>query len=135
MPLFSFTRSQRLLTTADFGWVFAQAEYKVSDRNFLLLARTSQIPNQSHSRIGLVVAKKHAKLAVQRNFIKRTLRESFRLFQAKQPFAPNLDIVVLTRPGISTVDAKQLRSMIDSHWPRLAKKHHTAQQKATNTYP
>ncbi len=118
-----------MLTAADFHWVFAQAEFKISDRHFLLLARTSQITNSPPSRLGLVVAKKHAKLAVQRNFIKRAIRESFRLFTAQHAFPQGLDIVVLTRPGVAEADTRRLRSILNSHWRRLAKKQQDALSK------
>ncbi len=49
-------------------------------------------PNDKNgARLGLVVAKKIAKLAVQRNYMRRVLRELFRL---KQHELPAFDVVI-----------------------------------------
>ena len=42
-------------------------------------------------RLGLIVSKKTAKLAVQRNYMRRVLRELFRL---NQPQLPIIDLVI-----------------------------------------
>lgn len=83
------------------------------------------IPNQkNHARIGLVVAKKNIKLAVQRNRIKRILRESFRLNQ----HLPAMDIVVLTRPKIDQLDNKSLQSSCEKLFNKLIQKEKQQQQ-------
>ncbi len=89
MSGFEFPRSSRLLNAGDYRTVFNGAQLKVSDRHLLMLATPNQL---SHSRVGLVIAKKNVRLAVQRNRVKRIIRESFRLQDAG---FPNLDIVVL----------------------------------------
>ena len=49
-------------------------------------------PNdKSRARLGLIVAKKTAKLAVQRNYMRRVLRELFRLNQHQ---LPAVDVVI-----------------------------------------
>jgi len=50
-----------------------------------------------YPRIGIVVAKRNAKRAVDRNFIKRAVRDSFRNNKAKLP--ANDYVVILKRPG------------------------------------
>ena len=72
----------------------------------------------SPARLGLVIAKKHVRLAVQRNRVKRQLRESFR---RHQQVLVGLDIVVLARPGLGKLDNATLRAMIDAQWQRLLK--------------
>ena len=66
-----------------------------------------------HPRLGLAIAKKHIKLASRRNRIKRIIRESFRLNQAK---LGSMDIVVLSRPDIGQRDAAQIRTALERHW-------------------
>ncbi len=125
MSKYEFPRQRRLLTAEDFRYVFAQAEYKISHRNLLILARTS---HASQSRLGLVIAKKHVKRAVDRNHIKRALRESFRTslpaFRVGASNALNtpLDIVVLARPGIASLTPPDLNTVIYQQWQRLCKK-------------
>lgn len=61
-------------------------------------------PNEFNTaRMGVVVAKKLARRAVQRNLIKRIVREGFRL---KRAMLPRLDLVVrLHRPIANTTRA------------------------------
>lgn len=50
------------------------------------------MPNSlEYARVGLIVGKKTAKRAVQRNYMKRLLRELFRL---NQPMLPGVDILI-----------------------------------------
>lgn len=58
-----------------------------------LLVRTNAL---NHPRLGLVIAKRHAKHAVTRNKLKRLIRETFRL---QQQDLPAVDILVLTHKG------------------------------------
>jgi ribonuclease P protein component len=112
----SFTRSKRLLTAKDFQFVFSSAEVKTSSPQLLLLARFNR---RSQSRLGLVIAKKHVKLAVTRNRLKRQIRESFRL-QANN--LPNLDIVVLTRQGCGDLDNPNFNRILEKQWKRLIRR-------------
>jgi ribonuclease P protein component len=69
--------------------------------------------------LGLVIAKKHVKLAVHRNRLKRLIRESFRL---RQEFMPPLDIIVLARKGMGDLDNAAVSLMLDQQWNRLCKR-------------
>ena len=70
------------------------------------------------ARLGLAVAKKHLKRAVDRNRIKRLVRESFR---QQRDLLKGLDIVVLVKPGIETADNRTLLDALDRHWQRLSR--------------
>ena len=97
----SFRKSSRLLNASDYKAVFDDAQLKASNRSVLFLAR----PNgMSYSRLGLVIAKKNVRLAVQRNRIKRLLRESFRAHNGSQ----GIDIVVLARRGLDDIENPEL---------------------------
>ena len=112
---FAFTRAERLLSSADFKAVFDGASVRVSDRHLLILA----IPNKDKQlRLGLVIAKKHIKRAVDRNRVKRLIRESFRLNKAT---LPSVDIVVLARKGMGELDNKELQQLLNNSWLRLNK--------------
>ncbi len=115
MTGFEFPRSSRLLNAGDYRAVFNGAQLKVSDRNLLILATPNQLP---YPRVGLVIAKKNVRLAVQRNRVKRIIRESFRLQHSS---LPNLDIVVLARKGMGDLDNSALRKLIEQSWLRLSK--------------
>jgi len=114
-----FGADKRLLQASEFKAVFQGPSYRVSTANMLLLARENEL---TQARLGLVVGKKHARKASQRNLIKRIARESFRLSHA----LVGVDIVLVARQGITQKDRAELREMIDYLWRRLKKKQHAA---------
>ena len=69
-----------------------------------------------HPRLGIIVAKRNAKRSVDRNLIKRIIRESFRMCKTKLPASDY--IVILKRP-LKTVKRKKLRKHIDSLWQQI----------------
>jgi len=110
-----FPRAARLLTPAAFRLVFAGGT-RVADQNLTLLARTSET---GHPRIGLAIAKRKVPRAVDRNRIKRAVRESFRLRAAQ---LPALDIVVMAKPDASKLEAAALTTALDRLWSRLTRR-------------
>ena len=62
------------------------------------------------------MARKHVKRATDRNRIKRLVRESFR---HRQDDIPNLDVIVLARPGVGALDNQQLYQQLDRLWGKL----------------
>ncbi len=113
MAEFGFPKTSRLLNAADYKAVFSSAQFKVSCRHFLVLAISN---NRSSSRLGLVIAKKNVALAVQRNRIKRQLRDTFRHNRA---LLDKLDLVVLARKDADKLDNIQLKSTIETLWQDL----------------
>ena len=105
----NFAKSCRLCCSKDYQFVFKSAS-KASDNFFLILSRKN---TTGEARLGLAVAKKHARLAVQRNRIKRLIRESFR----KQKSAmPAVDIVVMIRPAAVKANNQQLVTSLKNLW-------------------
>lgn len=86
-----FDRDKRLLTARQFSAVFDSPTGKVPGKHVLLLARENGL---DHPRLGLVIGKKNVKLAVQRNRLKRLIRESFR---HNQETLAGWDIVVIAQ--------------------------------------
>ena len=108
----SFGRDKRLIKPADYRRVFNAPLIKAHHKYAMVLA----VPNgQAHGRLGLVVAKKHAKLAVQRNRIKRLTREFFR----KTGQDSSLDCVFLCKPGIIDLTNAELTTVLDVLWSKL----------------
>ncbi len=93
--------------------MFNGTELRCGSKDLLLLVRSNQL---GFPRIGFVLAKKHIKLAVQRNRIKRIVRESFRLQQTK---FEAYDYVVMARASAIELSDQQLRSAIDKLWFKL----------------
>lgn len=110
-----FPRSQRLLTAGDYRHVFDRAAFKVHGKGLLALACNN---DQDHPRVGLVFSKKNVRRAVDRNRLKRLVRESFRLQQHR---LPAVDIVVLSRRGVQELDNDTLHRQLHGMWRRLEK--------------
>ena len=68
-------------------------------------------------RLGMAIAKKNLKRAVDRNLVKRVIRESYRL---QQETLAGIDIVVMSRRGLPLHDKQRLRASLDRHWKRVA---------------
>lgn len=116
MASFAFPKSHRLLTSGDFQAVFADAPVRASHKHFLILARPT---DNTHSRLGLVIAKKHIRLATRRNRLKRLIRETFR---CQQPTLRGIDVIVLARKGMDELDNNQLIAQLNGQWQRIARK-------------
>ncbi len=116
MSDFGFSKKLRLLGAADYQPVFKNARYKVSCQYILILAVAS---NVSRPRLGLVIAKKNIAKAVERNRVKRIFRESFR---HNQSLLPALDIVILARSGLGSLDNTQVHKNIERLWQELINK-------------
>jgi len=91
---YSFPKSARLLTKTQYRAVF-DGSCKISNEVFTVFKLKNQ---QNVARLGLAISRKCAKRAVDRNRIKRLIRESFRMIKID---LPALDFVVICRPGVS----------------------------------
>ncbi|RUO76223.1 ribonuclease P protein component [Idiomarina seosinensis] len=116
MPDYAYGRELRLLTPSHFQTVFSNPPVKAVTAHVTMLAVPNLLDNP---RIGVTVSKKRAKTAVQRNRIKRQIRETFRLRQHK---IPNFDIVVIAKQGIVELNNDELRNTLNYLWRKLAKR-------------
>ncbi|MEE4660191.1 MAG: ribonuclease P protein component [Halieaceae bacterium] len=108
-----FPRETRLLSKQDFRRIFDSADCKASHQNVLLLAARNQL---NHSRLGIIVAKKNVRLAVNRNRFKRVTRETFRNLESREE---NLDVIVMARRGADKLDNSTLSSILRQQWQKL----------------
>jgi ribonuclease P protein component len=69
-----------------------------------------------HARLGLAISKRVSKRAVERNRIKRLLRESFRRVRHQ---LPPVDLMVMAREQAAGVPGPELLSEIDGLWKKL----------------
>lgn len=128
MAELGFPKALRLLTPADFKQVFDAADLRVSSKEILILARANLC---ARPRLGLVIAKKHIRLATQRNRVKRVIRESFRLQQPVLVNTPSMDTIVLARGGLDQLDNRALHDMLRQLWQQLQRKAQKRQTPST----
>ena len=112
-----FSRGRRLRHAVDFRHVFADPD-RSSDRCFTVLARPAH-GTQSHSRLGLAISRRQLRRAVDRNRIKRLIREYFRLHVATEQQGPALNFVVMARAAVRETDTRTLRRLLAAHFARL----------------
>jgi ribonuclease P protein component len=102
----TYPREARLLKTTEFEAVFAQSE-RFHSPNFRLSIKLN--PDLARPRLGFVVSKRVDKRAVQRNRLKRVLREMFRQQRAGLRLG---DWLFSVKPGASALENSALRAEI-----------------------
>jgi ribonuclease P protein component len=110
---FSFGRSYRLITPAEYAFVFSKAQ-RCRDRYLTVLYRENQ---RGNPRLGFAVAKKRISAAVGRNRVKRLARESFRQHRSK---LGNFDIIILAQSAAKTASNADLFTSLERHWATLS---------------
>ena len=93
-----------------------RAGIRASDPLFMVIARPNGL---EHARLGLAVGVRAAGNAVNRNRIKRLVRESFR---HHQPELPAVDLVVNARPAAGKSANADLVASIAALWTRIAQR-------------
>ena len=86
-------RDARLTDKADFDRVFADNQRARTD-SLLVMARPNAV---GHARLGMIIAKRLLARAVDRNRVKRCVRESFRQVRAELP-ACDFVVRLIARP-------------------------------------
>jgi len=103
----TFARCHRLTKTDEFSSVFG---FRRAIRGKLLTVHYQPRPDSGNgARLGLVVAKKYLKRAVDRNHVKRIIREQFRCLRGG---LPALDLVVRLTVKSAAIDPKLLAAEV-----------------------
>ena len=119
MAAFGLPRSARLLTRRDFASLREQSQ-RFSTRTFVAEYRQSA---QGCARLGVAISRRVSKRAVERNRIRRTIRESFRMHRAE---LPHLDILLIARSLSAQQNNPDLRADLEGIWRKLSASHATA---------
>jgi ribonuclease P protein component len=106
-----FPARLRLRRKSQFEAVYARGR-RFGDGFFTVIAR----PNDVEPRLGLAVSTKAAGNSVQRNRIRRVVRESFRLRQRE---LPPMDFVVSGRAAVRGAANGVLRASLAALWKRV----------------
>lgn len=110
----SFQKRFRLTKATEFERVFGENQRSV-DGLFTVLYRRNGL---GYPRLGLAIAKRQVRFAVDRNRLKRLIRESFR--GAKQQLS-DLDIVIMARHEAGTSDNAVIYASLAAHWRSMCR--------------
>ncbi len=110
--MFQFPISARLYKKDHYQRVFNKPTTRCVSQNLLVLAKTSLTDT---SRLGIIIAKKHVQKSTQRNKIKRLIREHFRCVKLNTC----LDLVVLIRSEVKSIDVQAFRDELTQAWLKL----------------
>lgn len=117
---FAYPKNRRLLKPSEFQRVFDNVDCKQGGKYCTLLSAES---NLVESRLGLIAAKKNLKLAVQRNQMKRLLRETFRLKHDEFiKLNCSFDVIALIKASAANVPAKDIHNELEKQWSKLIAK-------------
>jgi len=111
-PRRGLPRIQRLRHAAEFKRLYAQGRRLAADG----FTAVVQANDAGVARLGMSVAARILRLAVQRNRFRRIIRESFR---QHQQHLPALDIVVGLRSAPPDADNAQLRRSLEKLWQKI----------------
>jgi len=112
LPNLTFSKDKRLLKASEFQEVFDTNTFKIAHPKLLMLAKFN---DREKSRLGLVVGKKNIPSAVDRNYVKRIVRETFRLECFIQP----IDVVFLARKDAHKLSSEHMTLLLQQSWCRL----------------
>ena len=105
-------RTARLRSAAEFS-ALRSARGRLGNPYFQLRYDST---GQTTARLGLAVARGVSKRAVERNRIKRLVRETFRRARADLPC---VDILVIARPAAAGVASPELLAELEQLWKRV----------------
>jgi ribonuclease P protein component len=106
---------RRLRLKSQFEAVYARGR-RFGDGFFGVIAHAN---DTERPRLGLAVATQTAGNSVQRNRIRRIIRESFRLHQHA---IPPVDVVVSARTRVRTATNDELRASLDALWEQVTQR-------------
>jgi ribonuclease P protein component len=113
VPTFTLGPNRRLRRTAEFKQLYAHGR-RLGAEPFTAVVRPNQLGT---ARLGMSIAARNVRRAVQRNRVRRLIRESFR---QRCDQLPALDIVVGVRSGVQAVTRARLRESIERLWQKIA---------------
>ena len=105
-------RKARLLRPGDFA-ALRTSSGRAGGRCFHMRYRDNEL---GHARLGLAISKRVSKRAVERNRIKRLVRESFRRVRHQ---LPAVDLMVMARELAAGVPGAELLRELDGMWEKL----------------
>ena len=97
-------KQNRLTKKKDFERIFKQGRGFKENALFLKIVEKEAGP----TKVGIIVSKKVSKKAVERNKVKRRIREIVRKIEFKQGF----DIIIITHPSAKDLSFEEIKEQI-----------------------
>lgn len=111
-PRLLFPPTKRLITASGYQQVFKRGKKQRAEFfTFIYCAN-----DFSFARLGLAIAKRYIPLAVERNRVRRIIRESFRQYQISMKA---FDIVVIAQKALHDIESASLREELNRVWQRF----------------
>lgn len=109
-------RSARIRQPAEFKQAFAKG-FRITRSPLSAVCRPQGAEHpQPGPRLGLAISRKAAPRAIDRNRIKRIIREEFRHNQAR---LPAVDLVFYGTAGLDAMEAERLRKVLSEIWLKV----------------
>lgn len=124
MPTLRFTKQAKLIKTDEFSSVF-NFRKRITARFLAVHYQPNAI---GHARLGLVVGKKIAKRAVHRNYMRRVLREFFRI---QQHTISAVDLVVRVQKKFEKQDFTHIKQEFDGLIAKINQRNQQGRQLTT----
>jgi ribonuclease P protein component len=112
-PRLRLPRERRIRRPAEFKRAYAVGK-RLGNEYFTASAHPNGL---TCARLGMSIAARILRRAVDRNRVRRVIRESFRVNQLS---LPPLDIVIGVRAGVRTADNARLRSALEKLWQKIS---------------
>lgn len=109
-----FSSAFRLKNKQQFKKIFRNAK-RLSSNYFTMFFKANDL---DHPRLAIVITKRLVRDAVDRNRLKRVIKESFRLHQH---MLSGYDVLIIASKGIKQLDNKGLTQCLKKQWQRLHK--------------
>lgn len=118
---FAFPKKCRLNTPSEFSRVFSKPK-KLYAKGLTVLYIENGL---TYARLGMAIAKKHAKRAVIRNKVRRLIRESFREYAIN---IAGFDVVILANRLIKPDELNAWFEELTSKWQQIARQRKSLSQ-------
>jgi ribonuclease P protein component len=112
-PSFKLPPERRMRRPAEFKRVYAGGKRLGSE----FFTVNVQANGARSARLGMSIAARILRRAVDRNRVRRLIRESFRVHQIS---LPALDVVIGARAGVLVADNAQLRCALEKLWQKIS---------------
>ena len=107
-----FQSKLKIKKSAEFANIYSKNKYFYNS-GLIMLTKNNNLENP---RLGISIPKKNLKLSVQRNKIKRIIKESFRLNYKK---IDKLDIVLIGGKNINKFNIKNTQKSLLELWKKI----------------